>query len=38
MGRFIREQLSCEIRFRFEKDGTILLDLDAANAALEYEY
>ena len=38
MGRFIREQLSCRVRFRFEKDGTTLLDLDASNAALEFEY
>lgn len=38
MGRFIREQLACPVRFRFEKGGKLLLDLNAPNAALEYEY
>lgn len=38
MGRLIREQLACPVRFRFEKDGNLLLDLNANNAALEYEY
>jgi hypothetical protein len=38
MDRHIREQLSCAVRYRFEKNGKPLLDLDAPNAALEYEY
>jgi hypothetical protein len=38
MGRFIREQLACPVHFRFEKDGKLLLDLNAPNTALEYEY
>lgn len=38
MDRHIREQLSCTVHYRFEKNGKLLLDLDALNAALEYEY
>lgn len=38
MGRTIREQLACPVRYRFKKDGVTLLELDAPNAALEYEY
>jgi hypothetical protein len=38
MDRHIREQLSCAVHYRFEKNGKLLLDLDASNAALEYEY
>ena len=38
MVRRIREHPSCGIHFRFERDGFLLLDLDATNAAFEYEY
>jgi hypothetical protein len=38
MSRRIREQPSCQIHFRFEQSGIPLLDLDAPNAAFEYEY
>ena len=38
MDRHIREQLSCAVHYRFEKNGKLLLDLAASNAALEYEY
>lgn len=38
MVRTIREQLSCPVSYRFTEKGRTLLTLDAANAALEYEY
>jgi hypothetical protein len=38
MSRKICEQPSCQIHFRFEQSGIPLLDLDAPNAAFEYEY
>lgn len=38
MIRRIREQPSCQIHFCFEQNGIPLLDLDAPNAAFEYEY
>lgn len=38
MVRTIREQLSCQVSYRFAKNGQTLLELDASNAALEYEY
>ena len=38
MSRKISEQPSCQIHFRFEQSGIPLLDLDAPNAAFEYEY
>ena len=34
----IYEQLSCKVFYRFEENGTPLLELDAPNAAFEYEY
>lgn len=38
MVRTIREQISCQVSYRFEEKGIPLLTLDAPNAALEYEY
>lgn len=38
MVRTIREQISCPVSYRFTENGRILLELDAPNAALEYEY
>lgn len=38
MVRTIHEHPSCRASFRFEENGIALLDLDAPNAAFEYEY
>lgn len=38
MVRTIREHPSCKVFYRFEENGTTLLELDAPNAAFEYEY
>jgi len=38
MRRTIYEHPSCSAYYRFEEDGTALLDLEAGNAAFEYEY
>lgn len=38
MKRTIREHPSCRVYYRFEEKGVPLLELDAPNAALEYEY
>lgn len=38
MTRTIHEHPSCEVHYRFEEDGSRLLDYDATNAAFEYEY
>lgn len=38
MVRTIHEHPSCKVFYRFEENGTTLLELDALNAAFEYEY
>lgn len=38
MTRTIHEHPSCEVHYRFEEDGSRLLDYNATNAAFEYEY
>ena len=38
MVRTIHEHPSCKVFYRFEEAGTPLLELDAPNAAFEYEY
>jgi len=38
MNRTIHEHPSCRVSYRFEKDSWPMLQLDAVNAALEYEY
>ena len=38
MTRTIHECASCGVFYRFEENGKPLLELDASNAALEYEY
>ena len=38
MVRTIHEHPSCKVFYRFEENGTPLLELDAPNAAFEYEY
>lgn len=38
MSRTIHEHPSCNVYYRFEDDGRTLLEMDASNAALEYEY
>lgn len=38
MKRTIHEHPSCSVYYRFEYSGTPLLELDAPNAAFEYEY
>lgn len=38
MGRVIHEHPSCEVSYHFEYAGVPLLELDAPNAAFEYEY
>ncbi len=38
MKRTIHEHPSCRVYYRFENRGTCLLELDASNAAFEYEY
>ena len=38
MTRTIHEPPSCRVCYRFEKNGIPLLELDAPNAAFEYEY
>ena len=38
MIRTIHEHPSCLVSYRFEENGTLLLELDAPNAAFEYEY
>ena len=38
MNRTIHEHPSCKVYYRLEKDGIPLLELDASNAAFEYEY
>lgn len=38
MTRTIHEHPSCRVFYRFEKNGIPLLELDAQNAAFEYEY
>lgn len=38
MIRTIYEHPSCKVKYRFEKSGITLLELDAPNAAFEYEY
>ncbi len=38
MKRTIHEHPSCRVSYRFEKNGIPLLELDAHNAAFEYEY
>lgn len=38
MVRTIHEHPSCKVFYRFEENGTPLLELDAQNAAFEYEY
>ena len=38
MNRTIHEHPSCKAFYRFEYNGVSLLELDACNAALEYEY
>jgi len=38
MNRVIHEHPSCKVYYRFEKNGVPLLELDAQNAAFEYEY
>lgn len=38
MKRTIHEHPSCKVYYRLEKNGIPLLELDASNAAFEYEY
>lgn len=38
MKRTIHEHPSCKVYYRFERNGIPLLELDASNAAFEYEY
>lgn len=38
MARTIHEHPSCKVYYRFEAGGITLLDLEAPNAAFEYEY
>lgn len=38
MVRTIHEHPSCSVSYHFEENGTTLLELDAPNAAFEYEY
>lgn len=38
MTRTIHEHPSCKVYYRFEDGGTTLLELEAPNAAFEYEY
>lgn len=38
MVRTIHEYPSCRVSYHFEENGTTLLELDAPNAAFEYEY
>lgn len=38
MHRTIYEHPSCKVYYRFEENGKTLLELDAQNAAFEYEY
>lgn len=38
MKRTIHEHPSCKIYYRLEKNGIPLLELNAPNAAFEYEY
>lgn len=38
MHRTIYEHPSCKVYYRFEENGKTLLELDAPNAAFEYEY
>lgn len=38
MVRTIHEHPSCKVFYRFEENSTPLLELDAPNAAFEYEY
>lgn len=38
MNRTIHEHPSCSVYYRFEENGIPLLELDASNAAFEYEY
>jgi len=38
MVRTIYEQAFCKVFYRFEENGNPLLELDAPNAAFEYEY
>ena len=36
--RTIHEHPACRVFYHFEESGTALLELDAPNAAFEYEY
>lgn len=38
MTQIIHEHPSCRVSYRFEDEGVPLLELDAHNAAFEYEY
>lgn len=38
MVRTIHEHPSCKVLYLFEENGATLLELDAPNAAFEYEY
>lgn len=38
MGRLVRENVCCHARYRFFKNGRMLLNLEAENASFEYEY